>query len=279
MRNRVISVALLVVSIGGCSQSRGSDDPPAGWAEAEKGFARLLAEDKAGEVARICEQFVRDHPDFPDAHINLAYALESAGKDLRRAGLAEARPTLERAATHFERYHALVTGDKRGQASSALMFLHDETGLNDPVKAEAFARRWTEERPDFLQAYVQHADWLRTLKRHDEASAVVRKARGIAGAELTGDEQMRAGLKAAWAANVAEHLQESPNLPPSDTREFADEVIALSNEALKVNPNIFMALQARATALTAMAERVESDPRRKAALVAEVKELERKMRQ
>jgi tetratricopeptide (TPR) repeat protein len=281
MRIRLTAVALLIVFFAGCSRSDGTDDPPPGWVDAEKGLVGLSAEGKTGEVVRICESFVRDYPDFPDAHLTLAYALEQMGKDLRRAGSAGslATQTLERAATHFERFHALVSGDKRFLATSALMFLHDERGLNDPIKAEAFARRWTEERPDFFDAYVAHADYLRKLNRHDEATAVIRKARGVSAAGLTGDEQMRAGLRAAWAATVAEHLQESPNLPLSDTREFADEVIAVSNDVLKVNPNIMMAIEAKAKALAVVAQRLESDPRRKTALMSEVEALERRMRQ
>lgn len=274
------AIALVVVIIGGCSRQGGGDGPPAGWAEAEKGFGPLFAQDKAAEVVRICEQYVRDYPDFPDAHVNLAHALESVAGDLRRSGNAEpAKQSFERAATHFDRYHALVSGDKRAQASRALMFLHDETGLDDPVKAEAFARRWKEEQPDALEAHVHHAKYLRKLQRQDEASAAIRKARAVAAAELSGDEQMRASLRAAWAATVAEHLQESPNLPPSDAREFADEVIAASDEALKVNPTFFMALDAKAKALTVLAQRPDSDPRRKAALLHEVEALQRRMRQ
>ena len=282
MFRRVRLTALVfVVLIGACSRSGASDSPPAGWVEAEKGFGQLLAEGKTGEVVRICESFVRDYPDFPDGHLTLASALRDMGNDLRRAGSAGSlsRQTLERAGMHFERYHTLVGGNQRSIATSALVFLHDETGLNDPVKAEAFARRWTEERPDFLDAYVQHAGLLRKLNRHDEASAVIRKARGVSAAGLVGDEQMRTGLRAGWAATVAEHLHESPNLSPSDTREFADEAIALSTEVLKVNPNFFMALDAKAKALTVVAQRLESDPRRKAALMNEVEVLQRRMHQ
>lgn len=281
MRNRFTVIALaLAVVIGGCSRPVGGDGPPAGWVEAEKGFAALFAQDKAAEVVRICEQYVRDHPDFPDAHMNLAGALESVAGDLRRAGSAEsATQTFERAAEHYERYHALVVGDKRGYASRSLMFLHGETGLNDPVKAEVFARRWKEEQPEALPAYEHHADYLRQLQRHDEASAVVRKARAIAAAELTGDEQLRAALRAAWAVTVAKHLEESPNLPAPDAREFADEVIAASDDALKVNPAFFMALEAKAKALTVLAARLESDPRRKATLMKEVEALQQRMRQ
>lgn len=281
-RQHTIVLAAVAVSVtlnGGCSRNAGSDPPP-GWLEAEQGFARLFAEEQPAEVVKICERFVRDHPEFPDAHLNLAGALESVGKDIRRVGgdAALARQHLERAATHYERYHSLVGGNERAVASRALMFLHDETGLADPVKAEAFARRWAEEQPRALSAHVDHADRLRQLKRFDEASAALRTARGIASAEMTGDEQMRAGLRAAWAATVAEHLQESPTLPPAETREFADEVMAMANAALEVNPRIFMALEAKAKALTVLAERLESDPQRKNALLAEVKALEQKMR-
>jgi hypothetical protein len=277
---RILAVVIVLAAMGACSQRGNSGAPPAGWAEAEKGLARVYIEGKTAEVVRISEQFVRDHPDFPDAHRELAGALETMARDMRRAGTTSplVAQNFERAAAHYERYHALAGADQRASASRALMFLHDEEGLNDPGKAESFARRWKEEQPDQLQPHVYHADRLRKLGRHDEASAVMRSAREVERATLTGDEQMRASLRAAWAADVLKHLQESPNLPAADTREFVDELMKVSDEVLKASPTNFSALQARAAALSIRAERLESDPARKKALLAEAGELERRSR-
>lgn len=275
---RRIVTALSLLALAACAQDAGSS-PPAGWREAEQGLARLYVEGKTAEVVRISEQFVRDHPEFPDAHLELAGALEAMARDMRRAGSTSplVRQNFDRAATHYERYHALAGAGKRATGSRALMFLHDETGLDDAVRAEAFARRWREEQPDEVTPYAHHADYLRKLGRHDEASAVLRKAREVHNASMTGDAELRAALRMAWAATVLEHLQESPALAAPDTREFVDEVTTLSAEVLEANPNNLAAAQVKAGALTLRAERLEADPARKKALLAEAKELERRV--
>lgn len=270
---------LLIASAAGCGdeakpQETASQildralEAPAGFHESDLKAVGLFSDGKIDEAFAIHQQWVDKHPTFAEAHHSLAEAHRLRGNQLRGEKDDSYRQHLEKALTHYRRYHELATGDDpkiRARALANLTEILSAEGLNRLAEAESTARQWVKEAPDNLSAHDGLAGIQREAGRADEGLATLRAA-GKAAA--TADER---GL---YATYLLGYLESAPNLDRDATRMALDELDALVDASRQADPRDPYAVEKKKRALILRAERLEQQPARQRALRSEADDLQ-----
>jgi tetratricopeptide (TPR) repeat protein len=270
----VMVMAVLLTGCGGGGDTGSlvpaAENPmaaPEGWGDAERQAIALFADGRFDEAFAIHGQWVEKHPDFAEAHYSLAdshYVRSTQLRDGTSEELTERRHHLEQAAAHFRRYRELArTHDPltRAQATGTLALVLSADGLNQLPEAEQVAREWTQEDPERAGAYEVLAQIQRDLGHPDAALETLRAA----------GRALRDDARPQYAALLAEHIDETRALTGEAVEPLLEEVHRIADARLQAEPKDVTALDAKILALRLQAERVETNPARRDALLAEAK--------
>jgi hypothetical protein len=264
-------LAMTIASLA--CQNQAASEPPAGAgspayvvSDASHEATRLNFSGKPEEAAALMDTYLAAHPTDADAHFTLAMAHDKMGSPVRIHGEAPSPAEvahLETAAAHYSRYLALLRlgSDPSYQAAGlrALARVYGHNGLRRLPEAEKIARQLLEEDAKSADSYQVLAQALRESDRHGEATALLLKARMA----LPFSEQR------ILVGAMSEHARRSPNLPRADLQALADEMMAIGDGWVATEPKDATGPVAKQLALELQAERLEQNPARKRALLAE----------
>ena len=157
------------------------------------------------------------------------------------------------------------------------MSVYAKDMLGRPAEAEAVARAMVTAHPRLLDAYILLANVLK-----DDPTKLVSEIgrwRGVADIlQKAPDRSGRAGLALhELGAFLVQMVRESSELPPAEARKLLDEARAIFDWLIKTNQDVDglqFALMGKSMARKLEAERVEQDPARVKALLAEVEKLD-----
>lgn len=242
-------------------------EAPAGFHDSDLKAVGLFSDGKFDEAFAIHQQWVDKHPTFAEAHHSLAEAHRLRGNQLRREDAAKHREHLEKAVTHYRRYHELATDHEpniRARALGNLTEILSAEGLNRLDEAESAARQWVKEAPGNLSAHDGLAGIQREAGRAEEGLATLRAAGKIA---ATADE------RSLYATYLLGYLESAPTLDRDATRMALDELEAIADASRQANPQDEYAVDKKRRALIMRADRLEPDPARQKALRAEAARL------
>lgn len=254
---RLVVLSLLVVALSAFAQT------PKGWDDAYRQVAELMLAGKGPEAIALLERVVTQAPDFIPARYELGsahahWAVELALQDPPAAD--ERRRHLELAATHFRRV-AERDSEYRPLAALRLMSLYgDEDDLNQPQEAIPFARLYVELSPSSASGHVQLARMLELTGDTEAGTAALLAARG----PVRDDDE-----RALLATSIIAHLGLAPAVPADDVRTLLDYAQPVVDAAIAREPENRRILLTKAAALMLRAERVETDPKVRKALLEE----------
>ena len=227
---------------------------------------------KRQEGLALLEKFLAANPKYARAHEGVADAYYLFANELKGQANAAAqrRKYLEQARTHYQ--HAVDLAGDAKEAPFALMSLFMIAGpeeLNRPAaERESMARAAIKRFPDAPMAHFQLLRIVLEGSRWTEVEGVLRVAReAIAN---TPERRQRIG------ADLHDIVFRSPKLPVDTTKVLLAEGVARLDEALKLKPDFVEALMFKSLLLRLQAERVEKDPARAKALIAEADKLRAK---
>ena len=271
-------MVIAAVSIGGCK----ADEPqtteqkldaifkaPDGWSEADRQAIALFAEGKFDESFAIHQQWVDKHPEFAEAHYSLADSHFVRSVQLQGDGPeaeVKRKEHLQAAAAHFRRYRTLAKDEDpevRRLATATLARILSPEGLNELREAEEVARDWVGEHPENMTAYGTLAQILRAAGKADQVPEVLRDAKSA----------VRADDRDDYAELVIAHLEASAALPREQVESLLEEVRMIYEAELQTDARSWKAVSLKADALRLRANRLETNPARKRALLAEAEEL------
>jgi len=234
---------------------------PAGWENTSTKGAELILQGKASEAVTLFEKVVRTSPDFADGHLRLADAHVAVAESIKDRGASQAaarRQHLETAATHYKR--AIELGSVREViAKKSLVDLYRKDGLNQLDEAEKYARQLLGVRPQSVVWHHLLAEVLIDERRYDEAATVLHKAVPQV------DEKDRALL----AMTMIDAMIKTPEITGASARTLAEDSLAIVDRALKAPSPDRQLYAVRSGALKMLADRVEQNPAKKKALLAD----------
>lgn len=228
---------------------------------------------KRQEGLALLEKFLAANPKFARAHEGVADAYYLFANELKSQGAgaaAERRKYLETARTHYQ--HAVdLAGDVK-EAPFALMSLFMIAGpeeLNRPAaERESMARAAITRYPGDQLPHLQLLRIVIEGSRWTEVEGVLKATRqSTAGAP---ERLQRVG------AEVQDIVFRNPKLPVDTTKILLADGVAGLDVALKQKPDFIEALVYKSILLRLQAERVEKDPARAKALIAEADKLRAK---
>ncbi|MEO5895370.1 MAG: TonB family protein [Vicinamibacterales bacterium] len=235
------------------------------WDKLSQTALKLVVDGRTTEAIRAVEKFLAAHPNIADVHFLLAGFYE------QRTGFksppdAAQRRDLETAAKHYLRTSELLPDPaQRFIIVWKLAKLYDVDQLNDPVRAEQYARLLVDEYPARGESHMAYARLLRGKGDIAGAADVMRKGRGAASMPIP-------GLLLAMQYPI-EHVQASRDLSRDMVRARLEEAIAAGDAILahadKEQADYRLATMGKAMALELEAERVAPDRRRRIALLLE----------
>jgi tetratricopeptide (TPR) repeat protein len=222
------------------------------------------------EALALHEKFLAANPRFGRAHEGVANAHSSLAGELRTRGAgaaAERMRHLEQARTHYQ--HAVdLASDGKDPPMAALSLLHllgPEELNRPPAEREALARAMIKRFPGDQLLLFQLLRIVIDGGRWGEVDGVLQTAR--AAIPMTPERRQ------AMGAELHDIVFRNARLPADTTKTLVAEGIARLDEALKLKPDFIEALVYKSLVLRLQAERVEKDPARAKALVAEADKL------
>jgi tetratricopeptide (TPR) repeat protein len=225
-----------------------------------------LMSDEPEQAAALMEVYVAANPRNADGQFTLAMAYEGIAFNIKLTGdpASPARiAQLEKAADRYRSYLALVRdvndGSYRAAGLKSLARIYGREALNRPADAERAARQLLDEDRNSSESYLVLAKVLREVDRHGEATELLRKARF----SLPASEQR------PLAAGMWLHALASPKLPRAEIQALVDDLSAIAEGWLANDPGNPTGPIAKRMAVELCANRLEQDPVRKRALLAE----------
>jgi len=222
--------------------------------------------DEPEKAAALMEAYVAANPRNADGQFTLAMAYEGIACNIKLTGdpASPARIAhLEKAADRYRSYLTLVREvDDRSYRATGLKSLariYGRDALNQPPDAERAARQLVDEDRTSSESYLVLAKVLRESDRHSEATELLRKARF----SLPSSEQR------PLAAGMWLHATVSPKLPRAEIQALIDDLSAIADGWLANDPGNPTGPLAKRMAVELRANRLEDDPARKRALLAE----------
>lgn len=230
----------------------------------ERQVLGLLVDNKAAEALPILEKALATFPDSPTVHELLATAHGAIAESLEAQ--PEHRSTrrghLERAARHYRRALDL-THVNRASHLHSLAEIYLPGGLNDLGEAERYARRLTTEHPTLRSG---HAVLVRALVAARRAADAIAALRGIA--SLPPKEQAE-----VVAVGLQDIIGPEVVIDREVLRPLLDESLRITTAAIASAPDNGELLMLKGILLDIQARKLERDPARQRALLAEYKEL------
>jgi hypothetical protein len=239
------------------------------WSDAQRS-----ARGKSGggrEDVSVYERFLAKHKDYVPAMMAIAryYNIEAdAITDRAATSVATRTRHLETAATHYRR--AVEVATNQGDMVTALVGLLrvlDPTNLNRMAEATPVARAAVKKHPDNAGLVV---GLLQTVLPTPEAALDPTRLRAARDA-MPSTPQAQHALAFHLVDLERRLTSASPNRESS--RKLLGEAVTATDAALKVRPADYEVMMYKALILKAQSERVEQDPARKKALVAEADKL------
>src|SRR5688500_14562818 len=270
LRYALLGAAIILAPCGAAPETQTKPQVAASaeaeWDKVSVAAARLSLDNKGREAVAMVRAFLARHPNLADAHFLQASFLEQlAGFDAKRTP-AQQRD-LEAAAVHYGRAAELME-DPRARFAMVwkLAQIHGPDQLNRPAEAERLIRRLVEEHPTQAQAHMVYAQHLRERGDIAGAAAALRKGRALA------PDMPIPGLL-LLLQYFLEHVQSSRELPREVARQVLEEAVAVTDAVIAAEGrdqrDYRLATLGTSMALELMAERVEQDPRRRIALLAD----------
>lgn len=238
---------------------------PAGWDDTSRRGQQLMLDNKTPQAIALFERAVKDAPNFDAAHYELGEAYRMRALELALEGPAQEQARqrhLGLAATHLRRA-AEAAGAYEQLAWGRLLMLYGDDELNRPGELLDAARHYVRLSPSSVIGHVSLARALRAAGQGTAAlAALVNATRLVApdGAHLL-------------AVTILDLVATIPESRPADLQALLDYADPPLTRAIADDPDDRRSVMARAALLQLRAEKVETDPRRRAELRSESERL------
>ena len=233
------------------------------WDKTWQDASKLALDAKYTEAIAVMEAFIRRNPNAGEAHYLVSSMYEQRSF---AATPAAKRRDIESAATHVARAAVLMTDpNMRFMMTWKLARLYGPDDLNDPARAERYARELVEKYPERAESHMVLAQLIR--EKGDIAGAAEIMRKGLAATELPVP-----GLLLAMQYPV-EQVQHDRGLAPEITQARLHEALAAADAILakpdKEERDLRLATMGKAMVLELQAERVARDRQERIALLVE----------
>jgi hypothetical protein len=234
---------------------------PAGWDETSRRGQQLMLDNKTPQAIALFERVVKSAPDFDAAHYELGEAYRMRALELALQGPSqeqERQRHLGLAATHLQRA-AAPAGLYEQLAWGKLMMLYGKDELNRPLELVNAARQYVRVSPSSVIGHVNLARALRTTGQDSAALAALMNAR----------RQIAPDGAHLLAVTIVDFVATTSESRPADFKALLDYAEAPLKRAIADDPSDRQSVMAAAALFKVRAEKVETDPKRRAALLDE----------
>jgi tetratricopeptide (TPR) repeat protein len=234
------------------------------WNTTWQNASKLELDQKVTEAIALMEAFIRRNPNVADAHYYISSLFEQ--RSFLTENAASKRRDLESVAAHVVRAAALVKEpDMRFILAWKLARRYGPDDLNDPARAERYARELVEQHPTRAESYMVYAQLLREKGDIPRAAETMRQGRARSEMPLT-------GLLLTMQFSV-EQVQHDRALSPEITQARLQEALSAAEEILamreKDERDLRLATMGKGMVLELQAERVARDRQQRIALLVE----------
>ena len=258
-------VALLAGSANVPAQTPAAAPAPEAWLKIHRETLEQMIGGKTAEAIAALQKVVATYPSFGEGHSALASAHEIAAERLESEGASTAaarREHLQKAALHYQRGVDL-THVNRAMDLGSLAGIYGPGALAQPVEAERYARRALADYPSGRDSHAILAWALLSRGQTQAAAAALKNARSAVGA----DKQLE------FAAALGELVRKVPAGSNTVAAALLSEMDAIAEAEIKATPARGEAYMVASIALDTRAQRLETDPARKAAMLDRAKTL------